>query len=224
MSYSYDFNIYCSDTTPSFAKHYNYRSKHKDEIWVVAKGADVVLQKKLSNKCPQKNTLTDSVAEYTTEGHRVLVWAAKRISVDEYQQWLSTSRFQAAATTGPLSSSGGIVSENVITEQAWEEIEKDLFCAGFTVVSDKLQDGVANVITYAKNCGITVVMATGDSVDTAEAIWRKLKQIPDGSKVERLIVSETVKNGEFQKEAVLEKLDMYARVLVAYYSHLEALA
>jgi len=154
-----------------------------------------------------KQSLTKYVSEFTTEGHRVLVWAAKQITMAEYEQWLTKAK-GSGASQAIFNSSEELISE--ISESSWAEIESDLICSGFTVVSDKLQDGVANVITYAKNCGITVVMATGDSTDTAEAIWRKLKQIPEGSRVEKLISSELVVDGKINKQKTEEKLSQYA--------------
>jgi magnesium-transporting ATPase (P-type) len=64
-----------------------------------------------------------------------------------------------------------------------------IVCLAFQKVSDKLQDGVQDVITYARNCGIKVVMATGDAFETAEAIWRKLGQVhvhPTDASVDKL--------------------------------------
>ena len=132
------------------------------------------------------------MAEYASEGKRVLVWAAKQITVDEYEQW---SRKYMTMT-----SNNGSVS---LPESAWEEIERELFCSGITVVSDKLQEGVETVINYARRCGISMVMATGDSVDTAEAIWRKLGQIH--YRVERLVASEMLDKDNNLRVDLLEQ-------------------
>lgn len=132
------------------------------QVLLILKGADAVVEKRLSVDSPYRGHIQDFVAPFTKEGKRVLVWAFKSISKAAYDRWEAErpneSNLQAM-------------------EAWWNRMEQDLEFAGCTIMSDKLQDGVEGVITYARQCGIKVVMATGDSIDTAESIWRKLKQI-----------------------------------------------
>jgi phospholipid-transporting ATPase len=161
------------------------------QVLLVLKGADEKVDAKLSSESPYKNRLIDLVSPYTREGKRVLVWAYKFIPLQDYERW---EKERPAST-----------KDAEAIESWWKLIERDLHFAGCTIVSDKLQDGVEDVITYARECGIKVVMATGDSADTAESIWRKLRQIQ--GPVHRLVYNSfTTLNSE--QRVVLDELKL----------------
>jgi magnesium-transporting ATPase (P-type) len=84
-------------------------------------------------------------------------------------------------------------------ESSWRSIENDLKFLGATAVDDKLQDGAEDTITYARQAGIRVVMATGDAVSTAVAIWNKLGQVT--GKITYLIAVD--EHGRYSKEEIL---------------------
>ena len=94
---------------------------------------------------------------YAKEGLRTLLIAEKEVSEDYYQEW--NSEFQQA-----------LVSlherEKAIAKVA-EKIEGDFDLIGSTAIEDKLQDDVADTISFLKQANIKVWVLTGDKIETA---------------------------------------------------------
>ncbi|MHA1796021.1 MAG: cation-translocating P-type ATPase, partial [Promethearchaeota archaeon] len=78
-------------------------------------------------------------------------------------------------------------------ENKREEVESELIYIGFVAIIDPPREGVENAIDLCHEAGIDVVMITGDSLPTAEAISKSIHilkssddMVLDGSKVKEL--------------------------------------
>ena len=52
-------------------------------------------------------------------------------------------------------------------ENAVEQIENEFILVGSTAIEDKLQENVADVISFIRNAGIKLWVLTGDKIETA---------------------------------------------------------
>lgn len=107
----------------------------------------------------EKNlALSEIIDKESGKGFRVLVWASRKVDENEFRKFVS------------LKNSTNLTKESEV-ESLWSTIEKDLDFLGATVVDDQLQEDVDIVLKYAKECGIKLVMATGDAVNTAVCLF-----------------------------------------------------
>jgi len=60
-------------------------------------------------------------------------------------------------------------------DQIYDELERELFIIGATVVEDRLQDDVKDTIASIHQANIKVWMLTGDKLETAESIGYSTK-------------------------------------------------
>lgn len=102
------------------------------------------------------------VAEYATDGLRILLYGYRYISEEEYEAWNTT--FKSATTS--------LVDRQERIEEAAESLEKDFELAGASAIEDKLQVGVPETIDKLRRANIKVWMLTGDKRETAINIAR----------------------------------------------------
>ena len=137
-------------------------------IKVLTKGADSVLSDLLSpidmntqegrEQHEIRERTAQSLSEHATEGLRTLLICEKRITEDQYDEWLD--KYQSAMNVqGP--------ERKRKIEKVARIIEQDLNVLGSTAVQDNLQEGVPEALRSFKQAGINVWMLTGDKEETA---------------------------------------------------------
>ncbi|KAF1986865.1 phospholipid-translocating P-type ATPase [Aulographum hederae CBS 113979] len=102
-------------------------------------------------------TSFEHVRDFATEGLRVLLFAQKYLSQDEYFAW---KKVYLDATTS-------LTNRQELIEEAGELIEQSLEYTGATAIEDKLQDGVVDTIDKLRRANIRIWMLTGDKRETA---------------------------------------------------------
>ena len=98
--------------------------------------------------------------------HR-LVFAYKKLSKEEYSQWLVYS-IKTHIPQEVVESSG--YSSNTLPLSLQERIEKDMNLQGAVAIQDDLVHDVYYSIKRLQAAGIRFWILTGDKADTAEAI------------------------------------------------------
>jgi len=132
---------------------------HKHGSRMYLKGAsEIVLascSQYLNPKTGEKTVITDEkknsflgiIKVYADLALRTICLAYKDISPDDSENWKAKD------------------------EEGKNTLEKDQFCLlGIFGINDILRDGVPEAVEKCKGAGITVVMVTGDNIDTANAI------------------------------------------------------
>jgi phospholipid-transporting ATPase len=126
------------------------------KIKLHCKGADTVILERLAENNPfVKNTLID-LEKFASEGLRTLCIAMHEIPKEEYARW--SQIYDKVATT--------LKNRAEELDKAAEMIEQSLFLLGATVIEDKLQGGVPDII-HTSQAGIRVWVLTGDRQETA---------------------------------------------------------
>lgn len=103
--------------------------------------------------------------EYSSEGLRTLVLAARDLTVAELELW--QLRYEDASTS--------LTDRAAKLRQAAALIECNLNLLGATAIEDKLQDGVPETIESLRQAGIKVWVLTGDKQETAISIGLSCK-------------------------------------------------
>lgn len=129
-------------------------------IVLMCKGADSVIQERLSVHSSSSDVLRrtqEYVDLYAEEGLRTLFLAERFIDEATYEQW------NAEAQEARLE----IQNRDEHVAAVDEKIEVELELIGSTAIEDRLQDEVAETITFMKSAGIKVWVLTGDKIETA---------------------------------------------------------
>ena len=137
----------------------NSKDSKNSIIKLYCKGADSIIEERLSNKTP-KNILKQCkyyVNKFSDLGFRTLFIAMKIISQEEYD--LFSSSLKEAQMS--------LQNKEEEVSKVYETIEKDLFLLGATIVEDKLQDLVPETIRDLRLAKIKIWMLTGDKMNTA---------------------------------------------------------
>jgi Ca2+-transporting ATPase len=95
-----------------------------------------------------------------------------------------------------------------------EDIEEELVFLGLAGMLDPPRPEAADSVKRAQKAGITVVMATGDHRDTAQAIARELGILTEGGQV--LTGPELEAMSDTDLDSRVEKVQVYARVAPAH--------
>ncbi|KAG6603532.1 Phospholipid-transporting ATPase 1, partial [Cucurbita argyrosperma subsp. sororia] len=143
-------------------------------IKVLVKGADTSMLSILGNDSDReefiKHATRRHLSEYSMEGLRTLVVAARDLKDSEFELW--QSRYEDASTS--------LTERAVKLRQTAALIECDLKLLGATAIEDKLQDGVPEAIESLRQAGIKVWILTGDKQETAISIGLSCKLLtPD---------------------------------------------
>ena len=137
----------------------NYKDSKNNVIKLYCKGADSIIEERLSNRTP-KNILKQCkyyVNKFSDLGYRTLFIAMRIISQEEYDI------FSSALKEAQMS----LQNKEEEVSKVFETIEKDLFLLGATIVEDKLQDLVPETIRDLRLANIKIWMLTGDKMNTA---------------------------------------------------------
>lgn len=128
----------------------------------MCKGADSVLLPLLKDRTEQRvrENVTATfgfMEEFASNGLRTLLFVEKQISAADYEDWLQ--RYNEANLS--------ILDREGELERVSKVIEDGFELVGSTAIEDKLQDGVPEIITMLKSCGIKLWVLTGDKIETA---------------------------------------------------------
>ncbi|KAF5737299.1 phospholipid-transporting ATPase 1-like isoform X2 [Tripterygium wilfordii] len=135
-----------------------------DAVKVLVKGADTSMFSILSEESLRNDRIRhptqNHLSEYSSEGLRTLVVAARDLADDELEQW--QCRYEDASTS--------LTDRAVKLRQTAVLIESNLNLLGATGIEDKLQDGVPEAIESLRQAGMKVWVLTGDKQETAISI------------------------------------------------------
>ncbi|KAH1096056.1 hypothetical protein J1N35_012977 [Gossypium stocksii] len=137
-------------------------------VKVLVKGADSTMFSILADteKVDQIRQATRShLTEYSSEGLRTLVVAARDLTDAELEQW--QCRYEDASTS--------LIDRAAKLRQSAALVECNLKLLGATAIEDKLQDGVPEAIESLRQAGIKVWVLTGDKQETAISIGLSCK-------------------------------------------------
>ncbi|XP_043716778.1 phospholipid-transporting ATPase 1-like isoform X2 [Telopea speciosissima] len=154
-------------------------------VKVLVKGADTsmfsILAKQTDEISPGgniafniKNATQSHLIEYSSQGLRTLVVAARDLTAAEFEEW--QHRYEEASTS--------LTERSTKLRQTATLIECNLNLLGATGIEDKLQDGVPETIESLRQAGIKVWVLTGDKQETAISIGLSCKLLtPDMQQV-----------------------------------------
>ena len=168
----------------------NDESNNNDDnnkiIKLYCKGADSIIEERLSNKTP-KNILNQCkyyVNKFSALGFRTLFIAMKILSQEEY------NKFSSDLKEAQMS----LENKEQKVAEVYETVEKDLFLLGATIVEDKLQEKVPETIRDLRLAKIKVWMLTGDKMNTAYNIGLSCNLISTKMKTFNICGKEKKKN------------------------------
>ncbi|XP_055911136.1 phospholipid-transporting ATPase IF isoform X2 [Eupeodes corollae] len=147
----------------------------KDEnatMWIYTKGAESYIFPLCGTSSARLIEQTDKhISDFAKNGLRTLAVARKRITEDEYRQFLN-DLFEANTS---------LENRKQLTEDCYAKIERNLNLLGATAVEDALQDDVADTLVSLQKAGIKIWVLTGDKVETALNIALSCGHIPVGA-------------------------------------------
>ncbi len=139
-------------------------------LFVYCKGAETVLCDKLASDDYNWKNIETKVNEYSAIGNRILVFASKELSYDDYKSFDEQIRILENSVTTQA-------ARNKELRNLYKTIEKDFYVTGATSIQDKLQEDVPDTIMSLKQAGILVWMLTGDKTETALAVAKSAKLV-----------------------------------------------
>ncbi|GKV03015.1 hypothetical protein SLEP1_g15380 [Rubroshorea leprosula] len=136
---------------------------------VLVNGADTsmfrILAKNTEKDDQIRRATQTHLTEYSLQGLRTLVVAARDLTDAELEQW--QCRFEDASTS--------LIDRTLKLRQTAALIECNLNLLGATAIDDKLQDGVPEAIEALRQAGLKVWLLTGDKQETAISIGLSCK-------------------------------------------------
>ena len=141
--------------------------KDDSEIWFYQKGADTVM----SAIVAANDWLDEETANMAREGLRTLVVGRKRLSSQQYQEFMARYKQASLALQGRDAGMAAVISEH---------LERDLELLGVTGVEDRLQKDVKPSLELLRNAGVKIWMLTGDKVETARCVAISAKLVARG--------------------------------------------
>ena len=156
-------------------------------VKVLVKGADTSVLSILAkdsgmDDCARRAATQSHLTEYSSQGLRTLVIAARDLTEEELELW--QCRFDDASTS--------LTDRAAKLRQTAALIECDLNLLGATAIEDKLQEGVPEAIESLRQAGIKVWVLTGDKQETAISIGLSCKLLaPD---IEQIIINGNSEN------------------------------
>ncbi|KAL9596199.1 MAG: hypothetical protein Q9219_005951 [cf. Caloplaca sp. 3 TL-2023] len=127
------------------------------EIWFYQKGADTVM----ASIVAANDWLEEETANMAREGFRTLVVGRRRLSGQQYQEFVSKYREASLSLQNRDAKMAHVVKAH---------LENNLELLGVTGVEDKLQKDVKPSLELLRNAGIKIWMLTGDKVETARCV------------------------------------------------------
>ena len=124
------------------------------------KGADSIIEELLDNNSTPPGVLEKSryfVNLFSSEGYRTLFLAMRLLTLEEYEDFIyDLSKAESE-----------IKNKKKKLEEVYASIERNLTLIGATIVEDKLQENVPEVIKELREADIKIWMLTGDKLSTA---------------------------------------------------------
>lgn len=172
----------------------------RGEIWLYTKGADSALFPRLRTPTTvaesEKSVTTSKVlADWGNDGLRTLVFAARKVSFEEYEEW-NKDYSAALLDMEEVRRKRDKMSNRI--DELQEIIERDLVLQGASANEDKLQPGVPDTIAQLAKAGIKTWMVTGDKQETAVNIGFATRLLDD---TQRQVVA-TVESAGSIKDAI----------------------
>ena len=123
------------------------------------KGADSIIEERLDDSTPSSvlEKARYFVNLFSAKGYRTLYVAMRILSVEEYEDFISDLE-QAEMDT---------LHKKEKLEKVHAMVENNLILLGATIVEDKLQENVPEVIRELREADIKIWMLTGDKLSTA---------------------------------------------------------
>ncbi|KAI3406361.2 NEO1 [Candida oxycetoniae] len=149
------------------------KSKLKDEIWFMQKGADTVM----ANIVNTNDWLDEETGNMAREGLRTLVVGRKLLTTNLYQEFVENYNEASLSMQDRDYAMQKVVSYY---------LERNLELLGLTGVEDKLQHDVKPSIELLRNAGIKIWMLTGDKVETAKCVSISARLISRGQFVNEI--------------------------------------
>ena len=184
--------------------------KDRGIIKVFCKGADSIIEQRLSKKTPESilKQCKYYVNKFSAQGFRTLFIGMKILSQEEYDNYASKLKQAQMAEEGKEEKVDAI--NNIV--------ETDLFLIGTTIVEDKLQENVPETIRNLRFSNIKVWMLTGDKMNTAYNIGLSCNLINKEMKTFSICGIEVKKNEDLEvinkaerDEVILEFAKEYSK-------------
>ncbi|XP_059296742.1 phospholipid-transporting ATPase 1-like [Lycium ferocissimum] len=155
-------------------------------VKVLVKGADTtmfsILRKDHKSHDDIQNATLNHLNEYSSEGLRTLVVAARDLTGEELEEW--QIMYENASTS--------LTDRSAKLRQTASLIECNLTLLGASAIEDKLQEGVPEAIESLRQAGMKVWVLTGDKQETAISIGMSCKLLT--SDMQRIIINGTSEN------------------------------
>ncbi|CAN4126271.1 unnamed protein product [Withania somnifera] len=155
-------------------------------VKVLVKGADTtmfsILRKDDKSHHDIQNATLNHLNEYSSEGLRTLVVAARDLTGEELEEW--QFMYEDASTS--------LTDRSAKLRQTASLIECNLTLLGASAIEDKLQEGVPEAIESLRQAGMKVWVLTGDKQETAISIGMSCKLLT--SDMQRIIINGTSEN------------------------------
>lgn len=155
-------------------------------VKVLVKGADTtmfsILRKEHKSHHDIQNVTLSHLNEYSSEGLRTLVVAARDLTGEELDEW--QFMYEEASTS--------LTDRSAKLRQTASLIECNLTLLGASAIEDKLQEGVPEAIESLRQAGMKVWVLTGDKQETAISIGMSCKLLT--SDMQRIIINGTSEN------------------------------
>ena len=134
------------------------RNLKTNKITFFLKGADIVMQKKVS--LSEKMFIEEEAGDLSKDGLRTLVLASKEITEEELNTFTEEMKIAGKDLT----------KRNDNERKCINNFESKMKFLCVTGVEDLLQEDIKNVILNLRDAGIKVWMLTGDKLETAKCI------------------------------------------------------
>lgn len=128
-----------------------------NDIVLYCKGADNVIEERLSDKDGMVQKTSEHTNEFSECGLRTLLTGYRSMDEKEYESWKEEMNDASTASENR--------SEKIAEVQ--EKIETNLKLLGATGIEDKLQEGVPQCIESLRRAEIKIWVLTGDKLQTA---------------------------------------------------------
>ncbi|KAF0983003.1 hypothetical protein FDP41_010981 [Naegleria fowleri] len=143
---------------------------HDDGKYVCyVKGADSVVLKRAAttnssssfshhhDNSPHHHNLKLALQHFSMRGLRTLVCARRELAPHEFREWFEEYTKASLSTK----------NRDQLLAQCASLLERDLQIVGCTAIEDKLQEQVAESISYLQQAGLHIWVLTGDKTETA---------------------------------------------------------
>ena len=182
------------------------------------KGADNIIEERLNESTPKEilNKAKYYVNLFSSKGYRTLFVAMRILSEKEYENF-SIELNKAKMDTE---------KKNEKISLCYQMVESNLTLIGATIVEDKLQENVPEVIKDLRLSGIKIWMLTGDKLSTAYNIGLSCNLISKDMKVFKIEGKKMVKNEHLEdinKEERIQTIVKFIKEFSHYKGYLNSM-